>query len=902
MLGSAHVSQVAGDDRSRSFRPADAQGTEVRPSAEHLLEGFHWGRWTSGSWTQALWILLIPFGILNAAQFMLPGPQGRASRLAHGACGVALRLMALVLTVLFALGTSEVLVDLVAWQWLGRRDIRVPDWLFVGGALLLAALVVFLLSWIGQTHRHARYCFRVAEHGRPARWRPPGLEHASFFDGDPDSPTLRRLHRAAGLTVVATLGLTAAATAGLGWASGWRTGALVVLLTTVGVVLGLGDPEHTTAVRAEAAGAPDPGSRQERRSWRTLWHGPWQTAAQDLVPSSAARSLQSASGTQLEDQAWWRRLPRTASWLGSVVRNGLSGILAALLLGAAVALVGVAAVAVWRADATTAGPLVPEQGGLPGIGAVATRAGIAGTSAVLLLFVTVAWLALTTRESGRTIHAFRRFAGGMVPALAASIAFFLAIGLTAGLALSVQGALNRLPNVQLLVEVPTGLQRVSYAWGVSAAVVVALLLVPAGVEVLVRQERRRYRERVRSAMTFGGSLRLPDRWLPRVARSIGLARLKNHLVGGLWSVAVAGVLLAAAAVAAQLRARGFDVPFPGLWGFLTGVNSTPGEPVGIDDLVIGIGQATLLALAGGAVLLARGAIRAEGPRRALSVVWDVFAFWPRAVHPFVPPPYAQEVVPALVRRIYWHLGERDPLRDEGGPASGATAPPSDDGTTRNPEPAHLVVVAAHSQGSLIALTALLWLEPAVARRVRLLTFGSQLRQQYPRAFPHYVTVDLLRQVQRTHRWLSLYRDTDPIAGPVTSWDHEPDDAGELTSCRLESPDGVGGPGVPASRATYSPRADVVDQRTGRRECGSEWRLLDPAPDDRQLQGRAVTGIRGHSDYWVGPDWIDALEHVGAPVGAAWPGTGPQGSCDGLALGAALTGRASPRPAADNRRV
>lgn len=49
MLASAHAVQVAGDDRSRCFRPTDAQGREVRPPDGHVLEAFHWGRWTSGS-------------------------------------------------------------------------------------------------------------------------------------------------------------------------------------------------------------------------------------------------------------------------------------------------------------------------------------------------------------------------------------------------------------------------------------------------------------------------------------------------------------------------------------------------------------------------------------------------------------------------------------------------------------------------------------------------------------------------------------------------------------------------------------------------------------------------------------------------------------------------------------
>ncbi len=813
VLASAHVCQVAGDDRTRGFRPADARGTEVPPAEDHVLEAFHWGRWTSGTWTQALWVLLVPFGVLNAAQFMLPGPHDPAGRSAHATCGVVLRLLGSVLTVLFALGASAVLVDLLAWQWLARRDVPVPDSLLVAGALLLAALAVAGLARIGQTHDQARYDFRDAADSRPGPGRPPGLEHASFFDGDPDNPTLRRLHLATGLTVVAALGLSAAAATGSGWASGWRTGAVAVLGATTAVVLGLGDPEETTAVRL----GDDPGRGATRRWWRELWHGP-------AVPG-----------------------PRP---LG---RTGLSGVLAAGLLGAAAVLVVVAAAAVLAADAAAPGPPVPPRGGLPGIGTAAAWAGTVGTGTVLALVAAVAWLARETRSTAAAVPAFRRYARGSAAALAGSIAFFLAIGLTAGLALAVQGTLNRLRE-DTPVAAPTVLQRVSYAWGVTAAVLAVLALAAAAAV----RGRGGDRERVLGAMTFGGSPRLPDRWLARVARATRVARLQDRLVGGLAVFTAAGVLLAVPAVAAQLREWGHRVPLRGLWEPLTGVASAPGEPVGGDDLVIGVGQAVLLALAGGAVLLTRGAVRAEGPRRTLNVVWDVVAFWPRAVHPFVPPPWSQEVVPALVRRIHWHLGEPDPLRGDGEPPP---AGPHAAGAG-NPEPAVLVVVAAHSQGSLLALAALQWLRPEVAARVRLVTAGSQLRRHYARAFPHYVTVDLLRRTQRRHRWLSLYRDTDPVAGPVTSWDHTPDGREPATSCRLESPDAAG---VPAAPGAYPPHRDVVDARTGRRECGSEWRLLDPAPDDRELQRRAVPGIRGHSDYWPGPDWDDALERVGAPV-------------------------------------
>jgi hypothetical protein len=338
-----------------------------------------------------------------------------------------------------------------------------------------------------------------------------------------------------------------------------------------------------------------------------------------------------------------------------------------------------------------------------------------------------------------------------------------------------------------------------------------------------------------------------------VAGAMELARLKKRswLVSVFWLFSAAGVLFSFAATsgyAAQSHWRG-----PGRWlaelgslpewSWLSGVSSRPGSPVTAGDIVIGIGQLTLLGLATGAVLIARGAIRAEGSRRALNVVWDVIAFWPRVAHPFVPPPYAQSVVPALVRRICWHLGVADPLRDvrdERAPDGRRPAPPP-----LNPAPVDTVVLAAHSQGSLISLAALLWLPLHARGRVRWLTFGSQLRQQFPRAFPHYVTVSMLRDAQLTHRWLNLYRDTDHIAGPVTSWGHTWEDP--LTSFRLEAP--------------AASQRDVVRDRTGRRECGREWRLLDPVPEDRALQLRPAAQLQRHSNYWLDPDWDDALDDV-----------------------------------------
>jgi hypothetical protein len=763
MLGSAHTVQVAGDDRSRCFRPTDSWGHERRSPDGHVLEAFHWGRWTSGSWMQGLWLLLIPFGILNAAQFMLPAAAPGPTQMARALAGALLRVVAMVLTGLFALTTCLVVVDLGAWQWLVGRG-PVAGWLVVDVALAVAALLLSGLSRLGQVDTGRRYRFRSAgprDLGRGAGGL-AGLGDAAFFDGDPDSPALRLLHRATGLLVVTWLGLSVAADADVAWAGPLRWSAPALLGLIALAVFLSGDPERTSTMRTGRAASA----------------GGW--VRWSLHLGVAVRVL---------------------SW---------AGVLAAL-----VALVG--------ADLDGAGRL-------PGMDPAVSALVLAGCGGVTILVLAVAVVAVATRQAARREPPpFRRFTGGMAAGVAASIGCYLAAGFAAGLTLGVQGLLNNFGGAS--VQAPSLLQRFSYAWGVTVAVFTCLgVLVAVGL----RRSRGRFRARAEAAMTFGDPpcLHLPRPWVRRVGRAMQAARLKNGAPLWILTWALLGVVLTVA-IALAFWLEG-EPPFP--FDLLTGVSSAGGAVTG-DDVVIGLGQVTVLGIGAGTVLLARGALRSEGARRGLNVVWDVVAFWPRSTHPFVPPPYAQEVVPALVRRICWHLGVPDPLEDAGGPDD---PPPA---TAVNPDPAPEVVVAAHSQGSLISLVALLWLPEEVRSRVRWVTFGSQLHGQ-SRGFPHYGSMELLRQVAGAFRWVSLYRDTDRVAGPVTSWDHTPD-GGALTSRRITDP--------------TRREPDWLDPATGRRVCGDEWRLLDPVPADLAFQARAVTGIGGHSGYWTDPDWPLALD-------------------------------------------
>jgi hypothetical protein len=251
-----------------------------------------------------------------------------------------------------------------------------------------------------------------------------------------------------------------------------------------------------------------------------------------------------------------------------------------------------------------------------------------------------------------------------------------------------------------------------------------------------------------------------------------------------------------------------------------------------------LGTLTLIGLAGLLFYLGRRSLKAENTRRGANVLWDVLSFWPHAAHPFVPPAYSQFAVHDLRRRIVFHLSSPDVPKGEPKPPPRATS----------------VVISAHSQGSLVTLAALLWLSPEHLARVGLVTYGSQLQVAYPRGFPAFVDFELLQRVQASlgRRWVNLYRETDPIAGPVLSWHRTRmtarPTAGSLVSYRLESPD--------------APTADTYPfPSTGRRESGHDWRVLDPPPVDEQRQLAKLTLLSRHSGYPSSDDYPPAVSQV-----------------------------------------
>jgi hypothetical protein len=515
---------------------------------------------------------------------------------------------------------------------------------------------------------------------------------------------------------------------------------------------------------------------------------------------------QAISGTT--DYAWHVVLPSLSKWL--VVASGAAVLAAAGLL------------------ASTRPRLLVLD-----LDSYARFLPLFATLAILPLLVVCAWLGRRTIGSpaSTTPPPYRGYARGLAAWAATASGLFVGVGFCAAFDLGVAKLVGRPAQTDLIY-------RIAYAWGLTVCLVVVILL------VAVPWWRRQASEHLPGvALAYrrvdtgtGLSDRLPGRWDHRVAAAIGTAQGKLLVA---WPVLLFASVGTVISLITWMEMFHWDTP--GLVAWLShGRETLPPAPSVVARPVIqarpfvvlyNVGTYALIASAGMLFVLGRRALRTEQTRRGINVVWDVISFWPHSVHPFVPPSYAQFAVHDLRRRIRFHLGM---LPSADAPADDAPA----------------VVVSAHSQGSLIAFATMLWLGEEERRRVALLTYGSQLQVAFPRGFPAYVDVELLAQVRDAlgGRWVNLYRETDPIAGPVLSWDRAP----------LTAP-----PALPTSRriGCAEPATDVLVGRTGRRESGDDWRVLDPPPVDASLQVTTLTHLSKHSGYPGTVDYCDAVARL-----------------------------------------
>jgi hypothetical protein len=221
MLGDPRTARLAGDGVAgihRRARDADAERHPERYRGAPVPEAYCWSNLTSGDSSRALWLLLLPFMIVNLAHWMRP-PSVR-TRLARG-YEITVRLLALTLTVLLVAAVSEVALDIVAWQCAGRVECsRGKSWLGFASAarhgwwsqpgrrLALAAAaplaLTTLLWWLSHRTWYAYESQRPAALTGPPVPGTPAMSQPGFWYGRRSVARLRTAHTVVGLVMVAT--------------------------------------------------------------------------------------------------------------------------------------------------------------------------------------------------------------------------------------------------------------------------------------------------------------------------------------------------------------------------------------------------------------------------------------------------------------------------------------------------------------------------------------------------------------------------------------------------------------------------------------------------------------------------------------------------------------------------
>ncbi|MEP6817620.1 MAG: hypothetical protein ABI873_18950, partial [Marmoricola sp.] len=711
-----------------------------------------------------------------------------------------LRSLALLMTILLSLAVSLTLIDVVGVRWLATQD-WTPAWLRAWSAAAMTAVSGLSLAVLGGSSWVAHVLGRrePASLDVPLHATPRGsasttgtasdpaplragsatgvyvtpFASQSFYRGDPDTMTLRGLHVVAGLSLPAFL----AGSLSDDWV---RWASLTLLGLDLVVVTFLGDK----------GGGATTGLTPVHQRLRT-WH-------------------------------------RVAEWLSAVAVPS-----AALLLGRAV----------WSIRDYSISPAVDandkylKQTQLNAKPFDSAANWLLYASAVIIaaLVVLVSGLAVLAWWRGRGIGRsgsaargpwwyFRPYSKGCAAIPVAALGLFLGVGYSAAFVVGVSTALGRRSDQQ---RRPLGatemLDRVAYAWALGLVPVLLVGLVLLGCRVASGPALKRL-----ALLVHPLSAPFPDNrarsWRKSLAGAIWFARAKNAVESVIWVLFGAGAVLAMAIIAEI--GPGWDM------GFLSSTGRD-GQPFA--GPLVQLGSWVLLGLITALVALARGAFRDATLRRTVNIVWDIVAFWPHAVHPFIPTPYSLRTVGDLTQRIRDHLASTGTVGGE-----------------------RQVVVCGHSQGSLVSFAALNLLSQQECDRVGLLTFGSQLRVIFPRAFPLYVNYTAIARLHgRLGRsWVNLYRDTDPLAGPVLSWEHH----------NVWQAPGSFPPVETGGRAR-------LDLRLGNM-YGNDWRLVDPVPRLDPVQPAPVNEIQGHSTFWRHPAWPTALR---AARGGATPPSGPSGT-------------------------
>ncbi|MGW3814076.1 hypothetical protein [Streptomyces sp. NPDC005046] len=591
MLDDPRTVRITGDATAAVFRRAEDVDAEDRPGDHRggpVREAYVWCNLTSGNGARALWLLLLPFMVVNLAHWMRPASlgRGRVVRL----YGLLVRLAGLTLTVLLVAAACEVALDLAAWQcagtracvrnhsWLGFLSPDRPDagwWSQPGRRLALACLVPAALTALLWYLSHRTWSAYESQQPMSRAAEPDeetdgtGLGRPGFWYGRRLVARLRAAHTAAGfLTVAAAVGSSAAR-------YDRRPGGPVVLealggLLNATLVVGGAVVLGVVCRRGRSENRIDRG--RDRSLVRRLLLGSVVLLVLALVYAGWSRPAWHSAG----------RLPGDATFGGLALAQGLL-----------VITLGVVARVLYRAN-----PQVPGSGAAPGT--------------------------IDTRT------AMRGYAGPAVAMLACALGGVMSGGVSQRVADWLDGTRHSIPGPPVLLT-----------WQASAIPPLLIVLLALIGWLARRTWQLRRREAVAVERDYPSEAKDTAR-TRRIASTRAMAALTDRaplMVGVISSVTL---LLGAGALAGAFATG--DAPSAAARGTYGVVQGAAQTAQALGSWLIGLGFILF-------VTWGRRAYKDPAARRTIGILWDVGTFWPRAAHPFAPPCYAERAVPDLTWRM-----------------------------------------------------------------------------------------------------------------------------------------------------------------------------------------------------------------------------------------------------------
>ncbi|MGW0707371.1 hypothetical protein ACWD4G_15660 [Streptomyces sp. NPDC002643] len=604
MLDDPRTVRVTGDDTAAVFRRIDDADAESRPEdhqGKPVPEAYVWCNLTSGNGSRALWLLLLPFMVVNLAHWMRPSTRDRQRTVRL--YGLLVRLTGLTLTVLLVAAACEVALDLIAWQcagtracagehtWLGFLSPTASDhgwWSGPGRRLALAAALPTALTALLWYLSHRTWSAYESQrpmdpdgdphpttpHPTAPRSRPRpvdadteriALGRPGFWYGRRLVARLRAAHAAAGFLTVSAAITTPTAHYDLR-ADGPATLDLLGRLLIAALVL--------LAVAVV---------------WVVCRRGRSENRLDQDLDDHLVRRLPAASITLL--------------------------LLAVLYAG-------------WsRPDWTSTGRLRGDT----------AFAGIALVQVLLIVALgAVAHSLHRSRPDPRT--AMRGLAGPAVAMLACALGGVMSAGVSQRVSDWLDGTGDPLPGPPILLT-----------WQASA--IPPLLLVALALAMwlgrrtwVLRREATREVETEYDLDKEGGEPHEsmdPGR-TRRIAQARAMAALTDRAPRIIGIVSALTLLLGIAALTGALTTG--DTPANAAHGSTAFINGAARTAQALGSWLIGAG--VLLFVTWG-----RRAYKDPSARRTIGILWDVGTFWPRAAHPFAPPCYAERAVPDLTWRM-----------------------------------------------------------------------------------------------------------------------------------------------------------------------------------------------------------------------------------------------------------